>query len=206
MATRRSRGDGGLYWDESRQRWTAEVTVGFGPNGKCDVRKAHGKTKTEAKNKLKELLSDIEEDAANASAGYTVAQAVNDWLDGYERGEWDPNTVKAVRSLANNHIIPAIGARPLVKLDVDDVEEWLAAKAEVLVTSTLRNLRSILRRAINRAQVRKRFGTTWCCCAKSCRLARGPAGRRRRSRSHRPKRCSPRRSRRRCAPTSWCRC
>jgi integrase len=156
MASRRSRGDGGLYWDESRQRWTAEVTVGFRPNGKRIVRKARGKTKTEAKNKLKELLSDIEEGAANASAGYTVAQAVNDWLDGYERGERDPNTVKAVRSLANNHIIPAIGARPLVKLDVDDVEEWLAEKAEVLVTSTLRNLRSILRRAINRAQVRKR--------------------------------------------------
>ncbi|MEU4672427.1 tyrosine-type recombinase/integrase [Amycolatopsis sp. NPDC023774] len=156
MATRRSRGDGGLYWDESRQRWTAEVTVGFRPNGKRIVRKARGKTKTEAKNKLKELLSDIDEGAANASAGYTVAQAVNDWLDSYERGERDPNTVKAVRSLANNHIIPAIGARPLVKLDVDDVEEWLAEKAEVLVTSTLRNLRSILRRAINRAQVRKR--------------------------------------------------
>jgi integrase len=156
MATRRSRGDGGLYWDESRQRWTAEVTVGFRPNGKRIVRKARGTTKTEAKNKLKELLSDIEEGAANASAGYTVAQAVNDWLESYGRGERDPNTVKAVRSLANNHIVPAIGARPLVKLDVDDVEEWLAEKAEVLVTSTLRNLRSILRRAINRAQVRKR--------------------------------------------------
>ncbi|MEU0792869.1 site-specific integrase [Amycolatopsis sp. NPDC005961] len=156
MATRRSRGDGGLYWDESRQRWTAEVTVGFRPNGKRIVRKARGKTKTEAKTKLKELLSDVEEGAVNASAGYTVAQAVNDWLDSYGRGERDPNTVKAVRSLANNHIIPAIGARPLVKLDVDDVEEWLAEKAEVLVTSTLRNLRSILRRAINRAQVRKR--------------------------------------------------
>ncbi|WP_328645219.1 site-specific integrase [Amycolatopsis sp. NBC_00348] len=156
MATRRSRGDGGLYWDESRQRWTAEVTVGFRPNGKRIVRKARGTTKTDAKNKLKELLSDIEEGATNASAGYTVAQAVNDWLDSYGRGERDPNTVKAVRSLANNHIVPAIGARPLVKLDVDDVEEWLAEKAEVLVTSTLRNLRSILRRAINRAQVRKR--------------------------------------------------
>ncbi|MEU7788394.1 site-specific integrase [Amycolatopsis sp. NPDC049159] len=156
MATRRSRGDGGLYWDEPRQRWTAEVTVGFRPNGKRIVRKARGKTKTEAKTKLKELLSDVEEGAVNASAGYTVAQAVNDWLDSYGRGERDPNTVKAVRSLANNHIIPAIGARPLVKLDVDDVEEWLAEKAEVLVTSTLRNLRSILRRAINRAQVRKR--------------------------------------------------
>jgi len=43
----------------------------------------------------------------------------------YERGERGPNTAKAVRSLGN-HIVPAIGARPLVKLEVDDVEDWLA--------------------------------------------------------------------------------
>src|SRR3954470_2158365 len=156
MASRRSRGDGGLYWSEARQRWIAELTTGYRPNGKRIVRKASGKTKTEAKDKLKELIRDVEEGAANASTRYTVEQAVNDWLVSYERGERDPNTVKAVRSLVNNHIVPAIGARPLVKLEVDDVEDWLAEKAEVLVTSTLRNLRSILRRAINRAQVRKR--------------------------------------------------
>lgn len=156
MASRRSRGDGTVYWSESRQRWIVELTIGYRPNGKRIFRKASGKTKTEAKNKLKELIRDVEEGAANASAKYTVEQAVNDWLVSYERGERDPNTVKAVRSLVNNHIVPAIGARPLVKLEVDDVEEWLAEKAEVLVTSTLRNLRSILRRAINRAQVRKR--------------------------------------------------
>lgn len=156
MTKRRSRGDGGLYWDESRKRWTAEVTVGFKPDGKRIVRKARGKTKTEAKDKLKELLKDLEDGAINATAGYTVTQAVNDWLESYERGNRDPNTVKAVRSLVNNHIVPSIGAQSLVKLEVDDVEEWLADKAEVLVTSTLRNLRSILRRAINRAQVRKR--------------------------------------------------
>ena len=34
MPSRRSRGDGGLYWERSRQRWIAEVTVGYTPNGK----------------------------------------------------------------------------------------------------------------------------------------------------------------------------
>jgi hypothetical protein len=91
-------------------------------------RKVSGKTKTEAKNKLKELVRTVEEGATNASTRYTVEQAVNDWLVSYERGERGPNTVKAVRSLVNNHIVPAIGARPLVKLEVDDVEDWLAEK------------------------------------------------------------------------------
>jgi Phage integrase, N-terminal SAM-like domain len=29
MAKRRSRGDGGLYWSPSRQRWRAEVIAGY---------------------------------------------------------------------------------------------------------------------------------------------------------------------------------
>ncbi|AGM10143.1 tyrosine-type recombinase/integrase [Amycolatopsis keratiniphila] len=157
MAARRSRGDGGLHWDERRQRWISSVTIGYRPNGKRIVKKASGKTKTEAKDKLKEILRTLDEGiAANAPAGYTVAHAVNDWLANYELGERDPNTVKAVRSLVSNHIIPDLGARRLVDLSAEDVDRWLAAKAETLVTSTVRNLRSILRRVVSRAQARDR--------------------------------------------------
>jgi hypothetical protein len=56
MASRRSRGDGGLYWSEDRQRWIAELTIGYRPNGKRITRKASGKTKTEAKAALDRLV------------------------------------------------------------------------------------------------------------------------------------------------------
>jgi hypothetical protein len=46
---RRGRGEGGLHWDEHRQRWIATVTVGYDSRGKRITRKASGKTKTEAK-------------------------------------------------------------------------------------------------------------------------------------------------------------
>jgi len=157
MAKRRSRGDGGIHWDEGRQRWIASATVGYTPAGKRIVKKASGTTKTAAKNKLKEILRDHDDGlAANASASYTVANAVNDWLANYELVGRDPNTVKAVRSLVNNHIIPALGARKLVELSADDVDVWLAKESKTMVTSTLRNLRSILRRAVSRAQARER--------------------------------------------------
>ncbi|MDX6765113.1 site-specific integrase, partial [Streptomyces sp. F8] len=61
MTKRRSRGDGGLHWDEKRQRWIATATLGFDARGKRVVRKGSGKTKTEAKNKLKEVLRDHED-------------------------------------------------------------------------------------------------------------------------------------------------
>ncbi len=34
VTTRRSHGDGGLHWDETRQRWIATVTTGYTPTGK----------------------------------------------------------------------------------------------------------------------------------------------------------------------------
>jgi len=46
VTTRRSRGDGGLHWDETRQRWIATITTGYTPTGKRVVRKAAGRTKT----------------------------------------------------------------------------------------------------------------------------------------------------------------
>jgi hypothetical protein len=51
----------GLYWDEKRQRWIAAVVLGYTPSGKRVMRRGSGKTKTEAKNKLREVLRDHED-------------------------------------------------------------------------------------------------------------------------------------------------
>lgn len=82
MTARRSPGDGGLHGDEARQRWIASATVGFTPAGKRIVRRGSGRTKTEAKAKLKEILRDRDDGVAVvASRAYTVGQAVEDWLE-----------------------------------------------------------------------------------------------------------------------------
>jgi hypothetical protein len=77
MPKQRAHGDGGLYWSESRQRWIAEITIGYTPADRRITRKAAGRTKTEAKTKLKEVLRDHEDGLAIAPANYTVADAVN---------------------------------------------------------------------------------------------------------------------------------
>jgi hypothetical protein len=71
MAKRRSWGDGGLHWDENRQRWIATAHVGFDARGKRITKKASGKTKTEAKDKLKEILRDLDDGLALTPHGYT---------------------------------------------------------------------------------------------------------------------------------------
>jgi integrase len=153
MASRRSRGDGGLHWDESRQRWIASVTVGYTPAGKRIVKRGSGKTKTEAKNKLKEIIRDYDDGLVVSHHGYTVAQAVADWLEFGLHGR-DPKTVETRRILANKHVIPSIGARKLRELSAEDVDRWLAERSTTLSTRTLIDIRSILKRAVSRAQAR----------------------------------------------------
>jgi integrase len=164
MTKRRSRGDGGLHWDEARQRWIASVTVGYTPAGKRIVRKGSGKTKTEARDKLREKIRDYEDGLAIATNSLAVADAVNDWLTYGLRGTSD-NTRDNYTILARTHIVPGLGARKLRDLSATDVDRWLADKAKSLSTRTLRLLYSILNRAINRAMARdkvKRNVVTLC--------------------------------------------
>jgi integrase len=153
MPARRSRGDGGLYWDRTRKRWMAEVTVGYAASGKRIVRKASGTTKTVAQRKLKEIIRDYEDGLAIAPHNYTVADAVRDWLR-YGLSGRSRATVEKCTILANTHIIPALGARKLRDLSADDIDQWLMEKAATLSTRTLREVMSVFKRAVSRAQAR----------------------------------------------------
>jgi integrase len=150
---RRGRGEGGLYWDEKRQRWIAEITIGYTPAGKRITRKGSGKTKTEARAKLKESLRDHDDGVTVTANNYTVADAVENWLT-YGLVAQSAGTRTNYRILAGTHIVPDLGARKLRDLSADDIDKWLAVKSRTLSTRTLRLLHSLLRRAITRAMAR----------------------------------------------------
>lgn len=153
MPARRSRGDGGLSWDDTRQRWVASLTVGYTPAGKRIVKRGSGRTKTEAQHKLREIIRDYEDGQITKTTGYTVEHAIRDWLEFGLPGR-SQDTITKYTILANTHVIPALGTRKLHELSADDVDRWLADRARVLSTDTLQKLHSILRRSINRAQAR----------------------------------------------------
>jgi hypothetical protein len=94
MPARRSRGEGALYWDESRQRWMAAVDVGFDPEGKRRRRWVSGRTKTEAKQKLLALRRDQSDGLPTEHRTYTVREAVESWLEHGLTGR-DDHTVTA---------------------------------------------------------------------------------------------------------------
>ncbi len=153
MAKRRSRGDGGLHWHQGRQRWIAWVTIGFDVRGKRITRQTSGKTKTEARNKLKELVDDRDSSLPVASDSYTVRDAVEGWLK-YGLNGRSASTVENYHTVAANHIIPLLGKKKLRALTAEHVERWLADRAANVSTRTVRLLHSILSRAVRYAQAR----------------------------------------------------
>ena len=156
MTARRGRGEGSLYWDDQRKRWRGEITIGYDARGKRITRKASGKTKTEAKNKLKEIQRNYEEGLIAASAKDTVGDAIAYWL-AYGLNGRDEHTIGMYRTYAETHIIPVLGKRPLHELTVDEIEKFLAGKSAVLSTRSLLILHSILRRAFQKAQARDKI-------------------------------------------------
>jgi len=153
MTARRSRGDGGLYWDRSRERWIAAVTLGYTPSGKRIVKRASGTSKTAAQRKLKAIIHDYQDGLVLFSDGYTVVQAVSDWL-AYGLSGRSQKTISTCTTLSDIHMIPALGARKLKDLRAEDVDKWLVAKSQTLSTTTLQRLHSCLNRATKRAMAR----------------------------------------------------
>lgn len=142
-------------WDKERERWTAEATVGYQPNGKRIVRRGRGKTA--AKDKLKQILRDYEDGLTMAAdaVNYTVRDAVEDWLK-YGLPGRSAATRAKVTNVAHVHVIPALGARKLRDLATRDVDRWLESEATQLSTRSLCEVRAVLKRAVSRAQAQDR--------------------------------------------------
>ncbi|MCP2330731.1 site-specific integrase [Actinoalloteichus caeruleus] len=128
------------------------MTTGYSDSGKRRTRSASGRTKTEAKEKLRELVSDRDA-GLTSDGGYTVADAVTSWLAHGLHGR-NPKTVENYRYNAQGHILPFLGRRKLRELSAEDVELWLSRRAAHLSTRTLRLLHSILSRSVRHAQAR----------------------------------------------------
>jgi integrase len=177
MPPRRSRGEGGLHWDERRQRWIATASIGFDARGKRITRKASGRTKTEAKNKLRNMLRDHEDGLTVKANNYTVTDAVRDWLS-YGLAGRSPSTVANYRIIAERRIIPRLGARRLRDLSAEDVDRWLRSEAQEVSTRTLRLMHSVLNRSVLRAMARDKVKRN---VVALCSVPAGQAGRRSKS-------------------------
>ena len=109
------------------------------------------------KDKLIKVVQDRESGVKTTkdTENYTVEQAMTDWLSKGLKG-LDPGTVSGYRILAEQHVLPLIGASKLKELSADSVDDWLDGLTGKLSTRSLQTVHWTLKRAIRQAQARDR--------------------------------------------------
>ena len=132
--------------------FTGAISLGYDAAGKRKRVKRKGRTKAQVKQKLREVVDDLEEGIATAD-DYTVKDAVNDFLDQGMKGK-AKTTIDNYRSMAATNLIPQIGAAKLKRLTADDLDKWMDGRTNELSTRSLRLVHQILERAIRHAQAR----------------------------------------------------
>jgi|HubBroStandDraft_1064217.scaffolds.fasta_scaffold09290_1 integrase len=152
MATRR-RGpaEGSVYFDSANNRWVASVSLGFSPDGKRRRRTARGRTKQQARDKLRKLHQEI---AAGVQLpfAYTVERAVDDWVSSGLDGRSAATVAKYVHVL--KPVLERIGRVTLPELTARDVRQALTVLANDRSSATVAIAHNALTRAIRHAQAR----------------------------------------------------
>ena len=93
---RRGRGEDSIYWDEAKSCYVGAVSLGYSPSGTRVRKRVMARTKTEVREKLKELHQQAE-NGVRPRRHYTVNDALDDWLETGLDG-LTPSTVTVYRN------------------------------------------------------------------------------------------------------------
>ncbi|GAA3235907.1 site-specific integrase [Actinocorallia longicatena] len=129
--------------------WTVALSLGFKPDGTRNRIKRKGRTRAEAKDRIKQAVADMEK-GVKRDHGYTVARAVKDLIETLAAGGLSESTIVGYRSYAANHI-SKIGAVKVADLTPDQVEKWLMTLRGTMASRTLGMIHGLLTRALDRA-------------------------------------------------------
>src|ERR1700733_10339317 len=149
-ARRRGQGEDSIYWDESKNRYVGAVSLGFSPAGTRIRKKVTGRTKTEVRDKLRELHQQVES-GLRPRRRYTVGDALDDWLSVGVDG-LSARTVSLYRDTIAKALREELGAVRLTELTAGDVQGALGVLASRLSTRTVQIAHNVLVRAIRQAE------------------------------------------------------
>lgn len=152
LRSRRHAGEGSIYrW---REYWAMDVELPRGPDGKRKRKKLYAKTTAELLEKRRDLDRTTKNGLALTLDTLTVAQLLTTWL---EDGVKIKNRVHTYESsyepIVRLHLIPWIGKYKVKRLTAGQGQAMInALHAEGYAPNTLRNIRAVLRKALNQAK------------------------------------------------------
>lgn len=150
----------GTVFHKKRGLWCACISVSRG--GKSTRKYRYAKTQQEAVRQLRALQNELEAGRLNEPDRLSIAQYLTWWLDNIAKPNFRFGSWRFYKGLANNHIIPAIGALRLQRLRAHHIDELLLSvkdtKTNAPASPRLRQqvydfLRKVLAKAARRGTV-----------------------------------------------------
>jgi len=147
---RRGQSEDSIYWDASKNRYIGAISLGYSPSGTRIRKKVMGRTKTEVREKLRELHRQVE-GGLRPRRHYTVNDALDDWLENGLDG-LAPATVTVYRDTIAKALREELGSVKLASLTAGAVQKALANLAAGRSTRTVQMAHNVLVRAIRHAE------------------------------------------------------
>jgi integrase len=147
---RRGRGEDSIYWDATKSCYVGAVSLGYSPSGTRIRKRVMARTKTEVREKLKELHQQAK-NGVRPRRHYTVNDALDDWLETGLDG-LAPSTVTVYRNTIAKALREELGTVELTKLTAGAVQKALANLAARVSTRTVQMAHNVLVRAIRHAE------------------------------------------------------
>ena len=137
---KRSNGEGSLFWDDSRERWVAQLTV---PDGTRKKRTA--KTRREASRLLTEMLNDLEVNGGVFDQKSRFADLSSLWREKVLTAKDMAPKTRDVKTWALDRLDEELSTVKLVDLNADRIEKALGAMAvEGLGKGSLIKVKSVM--------------------------------------------------------------
>jgi len=140
-----------------RNSWRIQVYDGKGPDGKPRrlFETVRGR-KDHADRRLREILSNLDKGIYTPPGKLTVADMLNQWLDGYVKTNCSQRTLDGYQAIAASHLVPALGQYQLKHLNHQHIQSYYGKAIERLSARTVHHQHRVLSEALRYA-VRKGY-------------------------------------------------
>lgn len=144
----------GTIRKRSDGRWEGRYTVGFDPvTGKQKQKSIYGKTQKEVRERLTEIITQLDNNTYLEPTKDTVGDWLETWLEIYVQYSVKPYTLGTYQSNCRNYLDPAFGKVRLSALTALQIQKFYNSLIvdRKLSPKTVRNIHGVLHQALNRA-------------------------------------------------------
>lgn len=153
----------GSIRQRGRNSWQIQVYTGKGPDGKPrrHLETVRGR-KSDAQRRLTELLASLDKGFYAPPGKLTIADLLGQWMQGYVKTNCSIRTLDAIQSIAEHHLIPALGHIPLKQLQPSMVQGYYSQACERLAARSVHYHHRILKQALKYAVRQGYLGRNTC--------------------------------------------